>query len=55
MLLSEWALSDQLVFSTVSSLLRLAMSHVEHRGAIMDCIYKFVSITVSQLKESDRV
>ncbi|KAF8529176.1 hypothetical protein BU17DRAFT_73353 [Hysterangium stoloniferum] len=49
----EWALSDQLTFATVSSLLRLALSHSEHRSTIVKAIFKFASLTVSQLKDAD--
>ncbi|KAF8579311.1 atypical/PIKK/PI4K protein kinase [Ramaria rubella] len=50
---TEWALSDQLVFSTVSSLLRLAMTHNEYRSIIIDSIFDFAKATVLQLSEAD--
>jgi len=49
----DWAWSDQLTFTTVSSLLRLAVSHQEHRPTIMEAIFGFASNTVKQLNEAE--
>ncbi|KAG8865033.1 phosphatidylinositol-4- kinase, partial [Tulasnella sp. 331] len=49
----EWALPDQLVFSTVSALLRLTAAHLEHRSKVMEAIVQF-SLTIVKQLESER-
>jgi phosphatidylinositol 4-kinase len=50
----DWALPDQLVFSTVSALLSLASTHKEHRATVMDAIYSFSLKVVQQLETETR-
>ncbi|KAG9010494.1 phosphatidylinositol-4- kinase [Tulasnella sp. JGI-2019a] len=49
----EWALPDQLVFSTVSALLRLTSTHLEYRSKVMHAIVVF-SLTIVKQLESER-
>lgn len=49
----EWALPDQLVFATVSALLRIAGKHPEHRESAICAIIHFVCRIVSMLKLSN--
>ena len=51
---SEWALPDQLVFSTVSALLRIAAAYPEHRPGIMSGILSFAVKIVEQLESESR-
>lgn len=46
----EWALPDQLVFATVSALLRIAGNHSEYREVATGAIVQFVERIVSMLK-----
>lgn len=41
-------------YATISSLLRLAVAHSEHRPATMQALFDFASITVNQLKTEIR-
>ncbi len=50
----DWALPDQLVFSTVSALLRLTWSHHGHRLAVMDALFTFSLTIVKQLESETR-
>ncbi|KAJ6490589.1 hypothetical protein C8R47DRAFT_1122870 [Mycena vitilis] len=45
----EWALPDQLVFSTVSALLRLSSSHDKYSDAATNAIFSFISRIVDKL------
>jgi len=48
--ISDWALPDQLVFSTVSALLRISTSHHQYTDAATAAIISFVSQTVVKIK-----
>ncbi|KAG9016282.1 phosphatidylinositol-4- kinase [Tulasnella sp. 427] len=45
----DWALPDQLVFSTVSALLRIAESYSEHRSNVMEALRNFSLKVMNQL------
>ncbi|KDQ11709.1 hypothetical protein BOTBODRAFT_147082 [Botryobasidium botryosum FD-172 SS1] len=47
---TDWALPDQLTYSTVSALLGLATSHTQHRDKILQSILDFASHTVKRLQ-----
>jgi hypothetical protein len=49
---TEWAFPDQLVFSTVSALLRICGAHPEHADRAVTSIINFVTDIVQNLKES---
>ncbi|GLB34718.1 putative PI3 PI4-kinase family protein [Lyophyllum shimeji] len=49
----DWALPDQLVYSTVSALLRLSSSHIQYKEKAALAICAFLSQTVEQIKSSD--
>lgn len=49
----EWSLPDQLVFSTVSALLKITSAHLESRSVVMEAIVNFSLSIVKQL-ESDK-
>lgn len=49
---SEWALPDQLVFSTVSALLRICGAHPEYADRTVTSIITFVTDIVENLQES---
>ncbi|KAG2135222.1 uncharacterized protein EDB93DRAFT_1242600 [Suillus bovinus] len=51
----EWALPDQLVFSTVSALLRICGAHPEYADRAVTSIITFVTDTVGNLKESNSI
>ncbi|KAJ7085721.1 hypothetical protein B0H15DRAFT_846088 [Mycena belliarum] len=46
---TEWALPDQLVFSTVSALLRISSSHAKYSHAATNAIFSFISRTVEEI------
>ncbi|KAI0256980.1 atypical/PIKK/PI4K protein kinase [Lactifluus subvellereus] len=48
----DWSLPDQLAYSTISSLLKLATAHSEYREGIMSAIVTFASVLVNKLQES---
>ncbi|KAI0273304.1 atypical/PIKK/PI4K protein kinase [Gloeopeniophorella convolvens] len=48
----EWSLPDQLVYSTISALLKLATVHSDYRKAITGAISTFTSVLVQQLQDS---
>lgn len=50
----EWALPDQLVSATVSSLLRLASSFPQYRPPVTSSILEFSSTIIEQLKSEHR-
>jgi len=50
----EWALPDQLVYATVSSLLRLATSHANYSELILEAILSFSSEIIAKLQNSTR-
>lgn len=50
----DWALPDQLVFSTVTALLRLAGKSADHRERIVSSVIQMASETVSQMKNGTR-
>ncbi|KAJ7047187.1 hypothetical protein C8F04DRAFT_987659 [Mycena alexandri] len=45
----EWALPDQLVFSTVSALLRISSSHDKYSDAATTAIFSFISRIVNKI------
>lgn len=45
----EWALPDQLVYATVSALLRVAGLHEQYREVIINAIIEFSDRIVSKL------
>ncbi|THH29581.1 hypothetical protein EUX98_g4604 [Antrodiella citrinella] len=49
----EWALPDQLVFATVSALLRIASTHSGYRAAATRAIVAFAGQIVAMLKTGD--
>ncbi|KAG1849308.1 hypothetical protein DFJ58DRAFT_795151 [Suillus subalutaceus] len=51
----EWALPDQLVFSTVSALLRICGAHAEYADRAVTSIITFVIDIVENLKESSSI
>lgn len=50
----EWAIPDQLVYNTVSSLLRLAASHPGRRLSVTDAILEFAERIVTLLQNEHR-
>src|SRR6267378_3362569 len=51
---SDWSLPDQLAYSTVSALLKLAAIHSEYRGDVMVAITTFTYVLVNKLQDSPR-
>ncbi|KAH7923479.1 hypothetical protein BV22DRAFT_1036261 [Leucogyrophana mollusca] len=51
----EWALPDQLVFSTVSALLRISSTHQDYAEDALGAILTFISETVEKLKSSTSI
>ncbi|KAG2100206.1 uncharacterized protein F5147DRAFT_710970 [Suillus discolor] len=51
----EWALPDQLVFSTVSALLRICGAHPEYADRTVTSIITFVTDIVENLQESSSI
>ncbi|TDL24976.1 atypical/PIKK/PI4K protein kinase [Rickenella mellea] len=49
----EWSLPDQLVYTTVSALLRLATAHTEHREAATSSTLEFAARMIELLKSED--
>jgi hypothetical protein len=50
----DWSLPDQLAYTTVSSLLKLAAVHSEYRDDVMTAITTFTSVLVTKLQDSPR-
>lgn len=50
----DWSLPDQLAYSTVSALLKLAAVHSEYRDGVMTAITTFTSVLVDKLRNSPR-
>jgi hypothetical protein len=50
----DWALPDQLVFSTVSALLRLSSSHPQYAEQATSAICDFIAKTVKKIETSRR-
>ena len=46
---TEWALPDQLVYSTVSALLRLSNSHPQYRDSASASINSFISLAAEKI------
>jgi phosphatidylinositol 4-kinase A len=46
----DWSLPDQLVFSTVSALLRISASHSQYSEAATNAIFAFVTQVVKMIK-----
>ncbi|KAG2144576.1 hypothetical protein DEU56DRAFT_790388 [Suillus clintonianus] len=51
----EWALPDQLVFSTVSALLRICSAHPDYADSAITSIITFITDIVANLKESNSI
>jgi phosphatidylinositol 4-kinase len=51
----EWALPDQLVFSTVSALLRICGAHPDYADRVVTSIIAFVTDVIANLKESTSI
>lgn len=51
---AEWALPDQLVYSTVSALLRMASAHPRYSAAATEAVCAFISDVVNNIKTGDR-
>ncbi|OBZ65790.1 hypothetical protein A0H81_14348 [Grifola frondosa] len=51
----EWALPDQLVFATVSALLRMASCHPGYRSDAINAILKFTSHIVHKLQSAEPI
>lgn len=51
----DWALPDQLVYSTVSSLLILADTHYQHRAVIIGAISRFLTEVLRHLRTAPPV
>ena len=45
----DWALPDQLVFSTVSALLRLTSTHTDYAEAAATAVFKFIAEIVEKI------
>ncbi|KAF8163506.1 hypothetical protein B0H34DRAFT_795214 [Crassisporium funariophilum] len=48
----DWALPDQLVFSTISALLRISSDHPKYSERATSAIYSFVSQTIGEISSS---
>ena len=48
----EWALPDQVVFSTVAALLRISSNHPEYSNRATSAIYFFVEQTIEEIHVS---
>jgi len=48
----EWALPDQVVFSTVAALLRISIDHPEYSDRAISAIYFFVEQTIEKTHDS---
>lgn len=51
----DWALPDQLVYSTVTALLRLAEKNADNKGRIVGAIIKLSSEIVAQIQSQPRM
>lgn len=47
---SDWALPDQLVFSTVSALLRITSIHTEYSETAANAIFTFIAEVIEKIK-----
>ena len=52
-MLQEWAMPDQLVFTTVTALLKIASGHPEHRRGAFNAIVALVTDIVEKFKTAD--
>lgn len=52
--LIEWALPDQLVYSTVSAILRVSSTHPDRVDQAVDAILRFVTQVVQKLSTASR-
>ena len=48
----EWALPDQVVFSTVAALLHISSNHPEYSSRTTSAIYSFVEQTIEKIRHS---
>jgi hypothetical protein len=48
----EWALPDQVVFSTIAALLRISSNHPEYSNRTTSAIYSFVDQTIKKIRDS---
>lgn len=51
--LVEWALPDQLVYSTVYALLRISSVHEDKGRVVVDAIVEFITEVIENLKSSN--
>ncbi|KIK31061.1 hypothetical protein PISMIDRAFT_130324 [Pisolithus microcarpus 441] len=52
---AEWALPDQLVYTTVSALLRICFVNEDHTGLVINAILGFISQVIEKLRVSNRM
>ena len=48
----EWALPDQVVFSTIAALLHISCNHPEYSNRTISAIYSFVEQTIEKIRDS---
>lgn len=46
----DWALPDQLVYSTVSAMLRITATHSKHSETAANTVFKFIGDVVKKIK-----
>ena len=54
MVITDWAMPDQLVSTTVTALLKIASIHPVHRGSALGAIVSLVTEIVKRFKTADR-
>ena len=52
-ILSDWALPDQLVFSTVSALLRITSVHTEYSETAVNAIFAFIAKVIENIQTAN--
>jgi hypothetical protein len=48
----EWALPDQVVFSTIAALLHISSNHPEYSNRTTSAIYSFIEQSIEKIRES---
>jgi hypothetical protein len=48
----EWALPDQVVFSTIAALLHISSNHPEYSSRTTSAIYSFVEQAIEKIRDS---
>jgi phosphatidylinositol 4-kinase A len=51
----EWALPDQLVYSTVSALLRISSLHSDHVSSVVGAIGSFIEASIENIKNGSSI